>query len=107
MVQSSHAFRRKLSTPELKIVLESLGELLVSVPDDLQDDDLVVKTRDRVERALQSLEQDPESAVSDDNPFESDGDIFATSGRSEAEAANGAPPSLARSMGEWLAAFWT
>lgn len=109
MVRSSHTSYRKLSTPELKIVLESLGELLDSVPDDFQDDDLVVSARGRVEQTLQWLEQEPDAA-SDDNPFESDGDIFSTSGRSEAEGAeavNGAPPSLARSMGEWLARFWT
>ncbi|EIM87468.1 uncharacterized protein STEHIDRAFT_55712, partial [Stereum hirsutum FP-91666 SS1] len=69
----------------------------------------MVNARGRVEQTLQWLEQEPDAA-SDDNPFESDGDIFATSGRSEAEGAeavNGAPPSLARSMGEWLARFWT
>ena len=75
--------------------------------DDLQDDDVVVNARNKIERALQSPDQDPESASSDHNPFESDIDGFAASGRSEKEAVNGSPPSLARIMGEWLTTFWT
>lgn len=95
----------KLSREQLRIVLDSLNELLTAVPEGFQSDDMVANARSRIEEVIHALDMelpDPSS----DGEFSSDIDTVAAPRRSEGQPTDGKPPTLAKSTGEWLYGLW-